>query len=183
MYMPYIFSAHGVLLNSSPQSLQKKRIKMSWDIWISTSPTLYPGGVSGLKRPAAVGEVGLHIVLKDCWLFPSYAFLPLLLSLLFKIKSKLRERSREDQNLLRKDTRIFIPSFGGVLPRNLLIQLSGFTVLAERSPKAASLVWFLVCSQGSWLVCRIQLHKHQLFDPFPFAAVFILLFLEEFSVI
>ena len=64
-YTPYIFSAHGVLLNISPQSLQKKRIKMSWDIWINTSPSLYPGGVSGLKRQAAVGEIGLHISLKD----------------------------------------------------------------------------------------------------------------------
>ena len=45
-----------------------------------------------------------------------------------------------DQNLLRKNTRIFIPSFGRVLPRNLLIQPSGFTLLAEKSPKAASLV-------------------------------------------
>lgn len=74
--MPYTCSAPGVLLNISPQSLQKRRIKMSWDLRISISRSLYPVGVSVLKRQAAVGEIGLHILLKDRWFFsPTHSYL------------------------------------------------------------------------------------------------------------
>ena len=75
-YMPYTCSTPEVLLNISPQSLQKRRIKMSWDIRISTSRSLYPVGVSGLKRQAVVGEIGLNILLKDRWFFsPTHSYL------------------------------------------------------------------------------------------------------------
>lgn len=153
----------GALLNISPRVSKGQNEQIPGSAGQSFS-SQYPRWVC-LKEIAS--EVRTPILLKDYWFVTL-----LLLTLTFSLNG------RRDQGKIRtfwgeKALKDFHPVLWGplgYLPFTCQVLLS----LLKMSPSLVFHMWLPVYSQLSWPVCMIQLHKQQLFDPFPFAAALFL---------
>lgn len=162
---PIHFSPRGAraLLNISPES-PKDRMNRFQDLLVRASQASILAGVC-LKQIA--GEVRTPILLKDYWFVTL-----LLLTLTFSLNGR-RDQGKIRTFLGEKALKNFHPALWGplsYLPFNCQVLLS----LLKMSPNLVFHMWLPVYSQLSWPVCMIQLHKQQLFDPFPFAAALFL---------